>query len=207
MAGERKLADRHRRSIRLQGYDYTQDGAYFITICAHERACSFGDIVDGVMRLNALSKIVHEEWLKSAILRPRVMLGEFVVMPNHIHGVIMLTNGGDTMSGRGTLQRAPTTTVTTVERFGKPVSNSIPTIIRLFKSATTKRINEQRNTPCAPVWQRNYYEHIVRNDGDLRRIREYIVNNPAQWNSDRQNPNRVGSPMSNTTDKEIGYGG
>ncbi len=170
----------HRRSIRLKGYDYSQAGAYFVTICTQNRACLFGEVVDGQMRVNELGEIVREEWLRTGQIRPNVELDAFVVMPNHIHGIIVL-RGYDR---RGTLQRAPTT----VERFGKPTSNTIPTIVRLFKSATTKRINHLRGTPGARVWQRNYYERIIRNDDELRRIREYIANNPLQWALDRDNP-------------------
>jgi len=177
----------HRRSIRLKRYDYTQPGAYFITICTHNRQCLFGKVVNGEMLLNALGEIVRDEWRHTAEIRPNVGLDAFVIMPNHIHGVIVIH--ADTR--RGTLQRAPTIEqhVPTTEQFGKPTSNSIPTIIRLFKSAVTKRINEMRGTPGIPVWQRNYYEHIVRNDGELNRIRKYIINNPLKWEFDHENPN------------------
>ena len=171
----------HRRSIRLKGYDYAQPGAYFVTICTQHRACLFGAVVDGEMRLNELGRIVRDEWLKTAKLRPRVVLDEFVVMPNHVHGIIMVV---DDDGGRGTLQRAPT-----IERFGKSTSDSIPTIVRLFKSATTRRINQHRGTPGTLVWQRNYYEHIIRNEQTLNRIRRYIVENPLRWHLDRENPN------------------
>lgn len=185
-----------RRSIRLKGYDYTQAGAYFITLCTYERQCLFGEVVDGVMRLNQLGLIVREEWIKTALLRPRVVLDAFVVMPNHLHGIIVLND-----ICRGTRQRAPTVPrapktpvqqCPTTEQFGKPTSDSIPTIVRSFKSATTKRINALRATPGAPVWQRNYYEHIVRNEHDLERIRQYIAENPARWHLDRENPHATG---------------
>ena len=172
----------HRRSIRLKGYDYAQAGAYFITVVTYDRECLFGDVVENEMRLSDYGSIVQDEWTKSAVLRPRVMLDAFVVMPNHVHGIIALADD----DGRGTLQRAPT-----FERFGKPTSDSIPTILRLFKSATTKRINEMRETPGMPVWQRNYYEHIVRNESSLDRIRQYIFDNPARWAIDRENPQAV----------------
>ena len=198
----------HRRSIRLKRYDYTQPGAYFITICTHNRQCLFGEVVNGEMLLNALGKIVRDEWRRTTEIRPNVKLDAFVIMPNHIHGIIVIHAG----PRRGTLQRAPTMErhvstmerhvstmeqhvptikqyATTTEQFGKPTSNSIPTIIRLFKSAVTKRINEIRGTPGIPVWQRNYYEHIVRNDGELNRIRKYIINNPLKWEFDHENPN------------------
>jgi REP element-mobilizing transposase RayT len=167
----------HRGSIRLKGYDYVQAGSYFVTICTIDRTCLFGEVVNEEMRLNPEGQIVHDEWIRSAMMRPRVILDLFVVMPNHLHGIIMLVDWG-----RGTLQRAPT-----MERFGKPTSGSIPTIIRLFKSATTKRINELRGAPGIPVWQRNYYEHVIRNEASLSRIRQYIVENPARWAFDREN--------------------
>ena len=167
----------HRRSVRLQGYDYAQVGAYFVTIVTQGRECLFGDVVDGEMVLNEYGQIIVGEWERTADIRPNVSLDVFIAMPNHIHGIIMIADG------RGTLQRAPTT-----ERFGQPTSNSIPTIIRLFKSVTTKRINEVRGRPGGAVWQRNYYEHIIRDEDDLCRIREYIVNNPLQWEVDRENP-------------------
>jgi len=166
----------HRRSLRLPGYDYTRGGAYFVTVCTHHRACLFGEIVDDEMRLNKYGAVVHQGWERTGHIRENVEIDMFVVMANHIHGIIVIP-------GRGTLPRAPT-----AERFGKPTSNSVPTIIRLFKSTTTKRINEMRSTPGVPVWQRNYYEHIIRDDKSLNQIREYIVNNPLQWAMDRENP-------------------
>ncbi len=186
-----------RRSIRLQGYNYTQPGYYFVTICAHDRECIFGKIVDGQMILNEYGKIVETEWMRTAQMRANVNLDEHVIMPNHLHGIIVITDAGRGAlqraptnryqdSRRGTLQRAPR-----VEQFGKPVSNSIPTIVRLFKSTVTKQINELRKTPLAPVWQRNYYEHIIRNEDSLNRIREYIIHNPLRWMYDRENPDGI----------------
>ncbi len=190
----------HRRSIRLQGYDYTQPGAYFVTVVTQNRVCLFGEIVTGRMRLNRLGKIVYEEWFRTARLRPYVELrpDEFIVMPNHIHGIIRIVDIiDDNNVGAGRRRaptgrrRAPTTTPgATLEQFGCPVPGSIPTIIRAFKSATTRRINEWRGTPGARVWQRNYWEHIIRNEKALERIRRYILTNPARWQMDRENPYR-----------------
>ena len=166
----------HRHSIRLKGYDYSQAGAYFVTIVTQNRACLFGAVVDGEMRLNETGQIVRRCWLDIPAHFPHAELDEFVVMPNHVHGIIVIVDG------RGTACRAPT------EQFGRPVTGSIPTVIRSFKSAVTKRINEQRGTPGAHVWQRNYYEHIIRNEESLDRIRQYIANNPLRWAFDRENP-------------------
>ena len=170
----------HRRSVRLTGYDYSQAGAYFITTCVQDRMLLFGEVVDGEMRLNEYGEIVRREWERTGKIRQDVGIDAFVIMPNHFHGIIVID------PGRGTLQRAPTT-----ERFGKPTSNTIPTIVRLFKSTTTRQINEHRGTPSIAVWQRNYYEHMVRSEKSLNRIRQYIADNPLQWAMDRENPNAV----------------
>jgi REP element-mobilizing transposase RayT len=170
----------HRRSIRLKGYDYTSPGAYFVTVCVEDGECMFGDVINGEMELNVYGQIVREEWLRTVELRTNVELDALVVMPNHVHGIIMIVDDG---VGRGTARRAPTT-----EQFGRPVSGSLPTIVRAFKSGATKRINEHRATPGATVWQRNYYEHIIRNDADLDRLREYIATNPARWELDQLHP-------------------
>lgn len=167
-----------RRSIRLKGYDYSFPSAYFVSMCTLDRKCLFGEIVDGKMVLNDFGRIVCNEWIRTGTIRDKTELDEFVVMPNHFHGIVCIID-----KGRGTARRAPT-----VEQFGKPVSGSLPTIVRSFKSAVTKRINEMRNTPGIKLWQRNYYERIIRNDNELNQIRKYIINNPAQWAFDRENP-------------------
>lgn len=172
----------HRRSIRLQGYDYGQARMYFITVCVEGRECLFGEVVQGKMIVNQVGRIVEEEWLKTLALRPYVVLDEFVVMPNHFHAILLIVT-----AGRGTAGRAPTT-----ERFGKPVSGSLPTIVRSFKSAAAKHINELRSTPGVSLWQRNYHEHVIRNEDELHRIREYIQTNPLRWELDQENPARRG---------------
>ena len=174
-----------RRSIRIQNFDYSQAGAYFVTVCSLNRECLFGELVDGQVRLNQYGQMVKSEWMKTGIIRPNIHLDEFIVMPNHVHGILMIND-----DGMGTLQRALTS-----EKFGKPVSNSLPTIVRLFKSMTTKQINVLRPTPERPVWQRNYYEHIIRDDGELERICEYIMNNPLQWAEDENNPENFTQPF------------
>ena len=172
----------HRHSIRLQGYDYSQAGAYFVTIVTQHRACLFGDVVDRVMRLNAAGKIVRDEWLRTSQIRPNVELDAFFVMPNHIHGIIILNSDIDA------LRDASTDHVPTLERFGKPTSNTIPTIVRFFKSTTTKQINEFTDNPGNKIWQRNYFEHIIRDQNTLENIRQYILNNPINWAEDSENP-------------------
>jgi REP element-mobilizing transposase RayT len=171
----------HRRSIRLKGYDYTQPGAYFITICTYQRECCLGDILDGEMVTNQFGKIAYDEWFKTAEIRKQVQLhaDEFSVMPNHVHGIIWLI---ETEAGAG-CQRIPTQ-----EKFGKPISGSIPTIVRSYKAAVTRRINWLLGSPGVPVWQRNYYEHIIRNGREHKAIQRYILENPLKWHLDRDYP-------------------
>ena len=170
----------HRRSIRLRNYDYSQVGAYFITVCTWNKECLLGSIENGEITLNEYGMIVEKEWLMTEKMRSNIRMDKYIVMPNHFHGIIIINT-----NCRGTLQRAPTK-----EQFGRPISNSIPTIIRLFKSTTTKQINQIRNTPGIPLWQRNYYEHIIRNEKALENIRRYIEVNPLLWVFDTENPGR-----------------
>ncbi len=171
----------HRRSIRLKGYDYSQPGAYFITICTHQRECLFGDIVDGKMILNENGRIVSAEWIKTAEIRNEIELDQWVVMPNHFHG-IMVINGMGNDIGRGNRLVAPT---------NGPQPRSIGAVMAGFKSSVTKQINEMCRTPGEKVWQRNYWEHIIRNDVEFKRIQQYIQNNPQKWDSDKMYINQI----------------
>ena len=173
--------DKHRRrSIRLKGYDYSQAGAYFVTICDWQRECLFGDIVDGEVRLNEYGRIVEKEWSRTSTIRPNIEIDIFVVMPNHFHGILVINGVGD--SCRGVLQYAPT------ERTFRSPSQTVGAIIRGFKSTLAKKINQIRDTPGHPVWQRNYYEHVIPNEEDLNRIRQYVTENPMKWSEDENNP-------------------
>ena len=190
----------HRRSIRLQGFDYTQPGAYFITTVTRERACLFGQVIDGEMRLNDAGEIARQCWLDIPNHFSNAQLDEFVIMPNHVHGVIVLVESSDMTYNVGARHAVPLPNdaaslprdLSKCEKFGSPISGSIPTIVRSYKSAVTKQINECHGTPGAPVWQRGYYEHIIRSDESLNHIRKYIMNNPLQWALDRENPDAMG---------------
>ncbi len=174
-----------RRSIRLGGYDYSQAGEYFITLCTQKMRCLFGDVRNGEMHLNRLGQIVESEWRKTPLLRPMVDLGDFVVMPNHLHGFFVITQGSE--------KRDLATSVSVRAHFSAPLrrySQELGSIIAGFKSATTKRINQQRRTPGSPVWQRNYYEHIIQDQEDSARIHHYISTNPTLWRLDRYNPSK-----------------
>jgi len=189
----------HRRSIRLPGYDYTSEGAYFVTVVTHHRERLFGEIVNDEMVLNDFGKIVREEWLKTAQLRSEVELieDEFVIMPNHFHGIINITDSlghgapDDTVgafNGRGD---RPDDTVgayghTPLRNSFRSPSRSLGSMVRGFKSAVTTRINILRGTPGTPVWQRNYFEHIISTDREYETIAAYIANNPSNWNMDNE---------------------
>ncbi|GAB4318728.1 MAG: transposase [Bacteroidales bacterium] len=180
-----------RRSIRLRGYDYSRAGAYFITLCAQNREHVFGEIVDGKMILNDAGRVVAESWQWLANQYDYVDLDEWVIMPNHMHGIVLLIddeNGGGGSgrggSGRGSSRTAPTMPM--AKR--KPIGG----LVGAFKTVSTKRINQMHGTPGVKIWQRNYYEHIIRNENELNRIRQYIINNPARWATDHENPNFSG---------------
>ena len=147
---------------------------------SQERACVFGEIIDGVMHLNDMGRIVQNEWLHTSKVRPNIELDEFVVMPNHIHGIIVIHACEHTDEQKGSHNKP-------VEKFGKPTTNSIPTVMRLFKATTTKQINDAMNNRGAKIWQRNYYEHIIRNQQSFETISNYILNNPAKWDNDKLN--------------------
>jgi putative transposase len=169
----------HRRSIRLKDYDYSQTGAYFVTVCTKDRGCLFGEIADGLMCLSPLGKIVQACWDDLPRHYPHVESDAFVIMPNHIHGIIVLGAGSIARAG---FKPAPTVT---------DKRHSLAEIMRAFKTFSSRRINERHNSPGTPVWQRNYYEHVIRNEDDLAEIREYITDNPLKWEVDGENPRNV----------------
>ncbi len=157
----------HRRSLRLKNYDYAQSGVYFVTTCTYHRQCLFGNIVNGIMHLNECGVIVRDEWLRSAKIRNEIVLDEFIVMPNHFHGIVIIekcdVNCAVGAHGRAPLHRSP---------------RSVGSFLAGFKSIVTKRINELRQAPGQPVWQRNYHDRVIRNECELNHIRNYIINNP-----------------------------
>ena len=169
----------HRRSIRLQGYDYAQEGAYFLTVCTHERECLFGKITDGEMHLNDAGLIVAEEWLKTPVIRAEIELDEWVVMPNHFHGIAVITDAGATnRHGAKKVKGRPP-----VAPAG-PKPKSVGAMMSGFKSSVTGHVNAYRQTPGSEVWQRNYWDHIIRNETELTTLRKYIRTNPARWQQD-----------------------
>jgi len=168
-----------RKSPRLQDYDYTQAGAYFVTICTHDRKRIFGHIDDGEVVCNQMGDIVNEQWIQTGVLRDYVELDMFVVMPNHVHGILMIVESEE--DRRGMMHHAPTTRK---REFSKPIPRSLSSIIGTFKAAVTRHIRRLPNPPDHPIWQRNFHDHIIRNPDDLHRLREYVLYNPARWEAD-----------------------
>jgi putative transposase len=178
-----------RKSPRLQGFDYRSPGAYFVTICAFGRECIFGRIDHAEMVENDIGQIVSSAWTKIPDHHPHVELDAFIVMPNHIHGIVLLQ---DTLTSNPSVGTRPAVSKQNIpESFGQPVADSLGTVIRSFKSSTTREINLLRGTPGCTVWQSRYYDHIVRSEAELDRIRQYIANNAAQWHKDDNNPDHV----------------
>jgi len=209
----------HRRSIRLQDYDYSSEGAYFVTICARHRECLFGEIVNGEIVLNEYGKIAEQCWNDMPNHYDNIALDAFIIMPNHFHGIIFITDNVDNVRAihelplhelplrelplhESLLHESPLYELSLHESslHELPLRKSsiqsplqrrkmlLPKIIGRFKMNAAKQINQIRNTPGLPVWQRNYYEHIIRNEESLNNIRNYIVNNPSKWYDDEYNP-------------------
>ena len=205
----------HRRSIRFKGYDYTQAGAYFVTIVTQGRECLFGRVVNGDMHLNDAGQMIERWWSALSNKFPHVIPDAAIVMPNHFHGIIVITDGpidDNAAAAVGADQRVrpmPGTHADGGTHTGVPLrvcpetgaarpsfDAGVPQIVQWFKTMTTNAyIRGVKTLGWAPfpgkLWQRNYYEHIIRDENAHHRIRHYIINNPAQWNADNENPEKV----------------
>jgi len=174
---------RTRGTVRIQGHDYSESGEYCVTMCTFQMRCLFGEIKNGQIRLNPFGQVVEEEWLKTSCLRSDVKLDEFVIMPNHVHGIVKFRD----FQAEQKLACDPFKR-TAVRPYAEHVSSplrcppgSLGSIVKGFKSACQRRINLLGQTPEKPVWQRNYHEHIIRDDQDLDDVLEYIQANPLRW--------------------------
>jgi len=202
----------HRRSMRLKGYDYASPGAYFVTMVTYLREQIFGEVVNGKMKCTALGEIVREEWVRSIGIRKEIQLfeDEFVVMPNHVHAIVwMVEKDGNMQVGadgvcldmgnantkksaslkRGAnLAPQPGTPQRFIRRPG-----SLGSFIAGYKAAVTSRAGRELN--MTGIWQRNYYDHIIRNEVDYERIYAYMEVNPINWKDDDENPGRRRAPQ------------
>lgn len=210
-----KFRNKYRiESSRLKNYDYASDGAYFITICTKDREHFFGEIIDEKLQETMQSKICMACWLDLPNHYPNCILDEFVIMPNHVHGIIVIQNndnlsilknpaeiGQSVETGQPARMGQPVEIGTPVETGLKPVSThendahktkqySVSEIIRGFKTFTARKINDSRRMQGTSFWQSRFHDRIIRNEKELNRIREYIFNNPLNWKLDRNNQNR-----------------
>lgn len=183
--------ERHgRRSIRLKGYDYTKPGAYFVTLVAVDRTYLFGNLKDGKMELNDFGKIAEMCWHEIPQHFSHAQLDAFIIMPNHIHGIIIINERQSSIGTedcRGNACVTQTKAMTNKVGKAKPIPGSLGVIVGSYKSAISKRINEFRKMPGKKVWHRNYYESIARSESGLNRIRQYIISNPDNWDKDEEN--------------------
>jgi len=169
-----------RRQLRLAGFDYSQPANYFVTICAQGKKCIFGYVSGAEMRLSPAGTAVRESWFNLPSRFPSVISRELVVMPNHLHAIVGLTRPIQPLKA-GAASGAPT---------GKNCASSYPVlgdVIRAFRSISAIEINRILGRRGEAVWQRNYYEHIVRNLDEYERIRKYILENPSHWHDDPEN--------------------
>lgn len=176
MMGQTGKPNFHRRSIRLPGYDYSTEGSYYITLVTHGREHLFGEIENGEMRLNEFGEIVNNTWDDLVNHINNIELDEFIVMPNHFHGIIVIYHPDDVV-GAGS-KPAPEDSRA---GHGPAPTVGLPEIVRQFKTFSAKRINQKRGTTSQPVWQRNYYDHIIRSEKDYENNVNYIYLNPQNW--------------------------
>jgi len=198
----------HRRSIRIKGYDYKREGAYSFTICCHQRRCLLGEIKDGVMHLNLVGATVKAVWDSLPQHFPLIELDAFVVMPNHVHGIIVITNSAgncnsnlnlncrgeafvpgynDTPRQFSSTNASPFPGCNDTSPPRGTQSGSIGAILQNFKSVATRRVN-RITLNSGTLWQRNYHEEIIRNEKAYENIRRYIRENPLSWDEDEENP-------------------
>lgn len=206
----------NRKSIRLQSWNYAWPGYYFITICTKNMEHIFGEVQDGIMKLNSFGEIAQQEWIKTSEIRDNVILDEFVIMPNHMHGIIQIIDHGrnrDSVRAYRDTPELPNCDKPELpnrnkhahymlehfnsnrnqinnqfeKRSFRSPSKDLGAIVRGYKAAVTTKINKSREVKGIPVWHRNYYEHIIRNQEALSHIRFYIKSNPRKWDEDRFN--------------------
>ena len=180
--------DHLRRSVRLHGYDYSSAGLYFVTACTEKRESLFGELIQGEVRPSEIGRLVSWCWFDLPNHYPRLKLDEFVLMPNHIHGILALVDpvGAGLKPALGIL--APAGLVGAGLKPALALRHALAEIVRAFKTFSSRRANELRGTRGKPLWQRSYYEHIIRSGDELSSIRRYVAENPLRWEWDRENP-------------------
>lgn len=175
-----------RRSPRLRDYDYRQNGAYFITICTHRRRYLFGQVVDDAMRLSAIGELAEAAWTTIPDHFPFMELDAFAVMPNHVHGLVVITSDSSSEYERRTryISSLQPGSSPKEQRANGATAGSLGVIVASYKAAVTRAVNRTIDKPPRPLWQERYYDHVVRNEEELNRISDYIVANPSRWQED-----------------------
>ena len=203
----------HRKSIRLKGYDYSQAGGYYITMVTLWRECLFGEVVGGEIRVNALGMIAQECWDEIPVHFPNMDVDAFVVMPNHLHGIIFIHENNwvatNSLPPVGARHVCPVGYVSPLQEPSYPPRGfkpgSVGAVVASFKSAVTRRAG--RELDLGNIWKRNYYEHILRSQADYERIAGYILDNPVNWDQDEENPqNPAGAGNDPARDRVNGSG-
>jgi putative transposase len=194
-----------RKSIRLRNYDYSQPGMYYVTLCVRNRGCVLGKMVKNEMILSAMGEIVRDSWENIPKHFKNAALDRYVIMPNHMHGIVMLKeslvgtrHAVSPQENENLHQGAPLQKYVSpqgisnfrqTEKCGKPIHGSLSTIMRSFKSAASKRIHSAGQLGFD--WQSRFYEHVIRDGNDLDRIRRYILDNPTNWLNDENFPQNI----------------
>jgi putative transposase len=172
-----------RRSIRLRNFDYSQAGVYFVTICAFRKRCIFGRIENGRVRLSPIGDIVRACWVDVPNHFPGIKIEAFVVMPNHMHGILAIEERAR--------RAVPLREAARLEAFSKPVPGSVPTIVRSYKSAVSRLVRDTAGSRALQVWQSNYFERVLRDGDEFSNASRYILENPAMWHLDKENPGKT----------------
>jgi putative transposase len=194
---------KHRHSIRLKNYDYSLNGAYFVTICTYQKECILSQIIDRQIHINSVGQVIENELIVSVEKRQHIELDVYAIMPNHIHFIVFIESdvgarrclAQKTLANKGQGAALPLQGCGIWQGIALPLRdkrgyapNSLNEFVGNFKSFSTKRINTIQNRKGTHFWQRNYYERIIRNEKELNNIREYIINNPVNWMLDEENP-------------------
>jgi REP element-mobilizing transposase RayT len=190
------VPDRHRRSIRLRNYNYSLAGAYFMTVCVQGKTSLFGEVTDGKMQLNDAGREVQDVWDSIPKYYPGIDIDIFQIMPNHIHGILIIVGAGPRACPDAALSpivQPRGGAESTGQPQGVAPTLSLPDVMHRFKTLTTRLyVNGVKQSGWTPfrgrLWQRNYYEHVIRNEESLNHIRQYIADNPTHWSLDRENP-------------------
>ena len=201
--------ERHQRqSVRWREHDYAAGGTYFVTLVTQHRLCLLGDVRDGAMCLNEPGMIADREWARSGVIRPEVSVDVFAVMPNHLHGLVTINPPTDGIVGAhgGAPFLAKTTVRSNPSPFATPgrahhraplqrSARSVGSMIAAFKQVSTVAINTARGLPGSKVWQRNFHEHVIRDERSFDAIAAYIVTNAERWETDEHNPDVLGQEV------------